>query len=135
MREDKNKSPAFAHTHGPLEPELISEETDDMSWVQHLRVPHDLSCWPGHFPQRAILPGVVQLSWAVALVQKRMQSCTPPTRIEALKFKIPVVPGQLLCLTVKRGSSEGRFSFEFGHAGSIHSKGRLVFARAREDDQ
>jgi len=134
MRETQLKSPAPTYEQDPLAPELISEERDHNGWVQHLRVPDELPCWPGHFPERAILPGVVQLSWAVAAVQRWMQSTTPPTLIEALKFKTPVLPGQPLTLTVRKGSAVGSFVFEFRNADSIHSKGRLIFSELGKRD-
>ena len=109
--------------------ELLSEQRNPNCWTQYLRVPLDLACWPGHFPTQSILPGVVQLTWVVTAIQKWLESAPPIARIEALKFKAPILPGETLTLVLRRDDS--RFRFEFKRGEEVCSQGRLTLAQSK----
>ena len=54
-------------------------------------------CWfKGHFPGRAILPGVVQLHWAVSVSHSLFSTNTPPRAVNRLKFQKVVVPPRVI---------------------------------------
>ena len=69
----------------------------------------------GHFPDRAVMPGVLiveaMAQTAGALVVHNMESGSTPSvyflAIEKAKFRKPVVPGDLLRMTVKRIARRG----------------------------
>lgn len=79
----------------------------------------------GHFPELAILPGVVQLDQAI-------RACTPwyPLqqflRIDRLKFMHPIQPGSALTLTL-RHQKPGQVDFEYRLGEQGLSSGCLVF--------
>jgi 3-hydroxymyristoyl/3-hydroxydecanoyl-(acyl carrier protein) dehydratase len=35
-----------------------------------MRVPLELDCWPGHFPNWSVVPGVLQLDWVIEIIAK-----------------------------------------------------------------
>ncbi|MDH3336265.1 MAG: hypothetical protein OER22_05260 [Gammaproteobacteria bacterium] len=97
----------------------------------HIRMQVDVSqdlCWfRGHFPKQPVLPGIVQLHWAVIIVQACFGFSAVPTEIKRLKFKKVVTPPHIFELSVSRKSgNEAQFEY---HTGSEqNSEGRLVFA-------
>lgn len=85
-----------------------------------LRVPANLVHFTGHFPGLPILPGVVQIDWAVQLGAEHWPEVRSMLAIERLKFMAPVPPGAILHLTLARDAARGkvRFSFRLGERDS-----------------
>ncbi len=109
-----------------LDPEILAERRVRGRWEQDLRVPADLGCWPGHFPERPILPGVLQVDWAMKLLARWLGGEAWPRRVEGLKFKQFVRPGQLLTLTLEQEPGGGRFRFRLAKGATTFSLGRIV---------
>lgn len=106
-----------------IDPEVLDERRSEGAIEQVLRVPDALDCWPGHFPVRAIVPGVLQLRWVVELAARWLG----PARLvglEGLKFKRPIGPGQRLTLRLTRAA--GSVHFRLADGDSLFSLGRLV---------
>ena len=106
-----------------LDPEVLQERRGEDAIEQELRVPERLDCWPGHFPVRALLPGVLQLGWVVKLAERWLG----PARlvgVEGLKFKHPIGPGQRLTLRLECGPGGVRFRLADG--ATVFSLGRLL---------
>ncbi len=105
-----------------------------------LEVPTGLACWPGHFPGEPMLPGVVQVDWALREVERWRGGGARPSGIDGLKFKQPVRPGEELVLvlelerestdTVALGSGDGGklIAFSFRRADEVVSQGRLRYS-------
>ena len=94
-----------------------------------LDVPENLSWFRGHFPDQPVLAGIVQLHWAVLVVQACFGFSGPPTAIKRLKFKQVVTPPEVMELTVSlKSSSESQFRFSV--ADGENSAGCLVFAES-----
>ncbi len=113
-----------------LEPEILAERFDAKRAQRELRVPESLACLPGHFPGQPIVPGVVQLDWAMALAARWLGGSPWPRRIEALKFKSPLLPGQRATLALEREPGSGSLSFELASGETVFSLGRLVLEDA-----
>lgn len=92
-----------------------------------LAIPADLDCFLGHFPGRAILPGVVQLDWAIRLADEYLGTGREVARILALKFSRIVRPGARLTLWLAP-NADG-MSFRYEGDGEICSSGRIACAR------
>ena len=94
-----------------------------------LRVPPELECFAGHFPGMPLLPGVVQVEWAVALAQPRF--ALPPrfSHIAALKFMRVIQPGETLVLELGFDASRGELGFTYRDSqGRECSSGRIGFS-------
>jgi 3-hydroxymyristoyl/3-hydroxydecanoyl-(acyl carrier protein) dehydratase len=109
-----------------LLPEVLDERTDESSLEQDWRVPAQLDCWPGHFPQQSILPGVLQIDWLMRTIRAWTGRSQRPARIEALKFKQLVFPGERLTLRLERDAGGAVFRFRIGSGDAIISSGRVV---------
>ena len=92
-----------------------------------LDISPEMSWFRGHFPDQPVLPGVVQVHWAVIAAVALFGFSAAPPEIKRLKFKKVVVPPQVLELSLQR-HSENEVQFEYGSLGNQKSLGRLVFA-------
>ena len=85
----------------------------------------ELAAFEGHFPQGAILPGVVLLDWAVRLGREAFGLSGGMLRMETLKFQQLVRPGAEL--NVALTWAPGRLDFRFTSSHGVHAVGRLRF--------
>lgn len=109
-----------------LVPEVLEEQRSDAGIEQRIRIPERLACWPGHFPGHPVVPGVLQVHWAIALAGRLLGAIPAVRRIEVLKFKQLLLPGRELDLRVTRGKSPGSFHFEFADGDEVFSSGRVM---------
>jgi len=84
--------------------------------VLHRRVPVDHPSFPGHFPGRPILPGVLLLAEVMeALRELGDATAAAGCEIASAKFLSPVLPGDELTITLQASSSSGwRFDVHAG---------------------
>jgi 3-hydroxymyristoyl/3-hydroxydecanoyl-(acyl carrier protein) dehydratase len=95
-------------------PEVVSEtrEGDKVSMV--LFVPATLGHFAGHFPGFPILPGVVQVDWAVRLARRHFGRLQESYGIDAFKCRAPVPPQTRL--TLELAYDEPRSALRFAYA-------------------
>ena len=84
----------------------------------------------GHFPQFAILPGVVQIGWAEHYARARYGFDGGIAALEQVKFKRPILPGAKLTLVLKPDAAARRLRYEYRDAESSYSSGILNFGGA-----
>lgn len=113
-------------------PEFVAEKKSERLVEQQLRVPEQLDCWPGHFPHWTVVPGVLQLDWVLKAIASWIGTTPRIARIERLKFKRPMGPGQAFTLTVERGASRAAFGFRLASGGDTFSVGRVVLRETGE---
>ncbi len=116
----------FAPVSGALSAaEIVSESIETDRCRQTLRVPETLGCLAGHFPAMPVVPGFVQLQWAIEAAGRLAGTEVVPRRMEAVKFREMVRPGDVVELTVERLSGED-VRFAFVRQGVTVSSGRLL---------
>jgi 3-hydroxymyristoyl/3-hydroxydecanoyl-(acyl carrier protein) dehydratase len=86
-----------------------------------------LAAFEGHFPAAAILPGVVQLAWAIDAGRECFGLHAPVRRIEALKFQQVVRPGTRLGLTLQWDADKRKLQFRLESSAGVHGSGRLHY--------
>ncbi len=106
------------------EPRLLRRIDADTAEVE-IDLPADHPAFAGHFPERPILPGVVQLDWAVRLASLAFDLSPQPACQVQVKFVQLVTPNQTLILRLNRTGETIRFEFRVG--GAIASTGRFRF--------
>ena len=111
----------------PLQPEILSEERIDAGLRLQLRVPATLDHFEGHFPGLPILPGVVQLDWAIQIATRHFAIDTPFNALENLKFQAPVQPELELSLELNWDADRKRLEFLYRTGDRKHSSGRVCF--------
>ncbi len=92
-----------------------------------LSIPSDLEYFAGHFPGSPIVPGVVQLKWAVESARRIFGVAGEVTRMEALKFHHVMVPGAVATLTLKWNAADRKLDFTYAAGEARFSSGRLSF--------
>jgi acyl-coenzyme A synthetase/AMP-(fatty) acid ligase/3-hydroxymyristoyl/3-hydroxydecanoyl-(acyl carrier protein) dehydratase len=94
-----------------------------------LLLPSGLAVFDGHFDGFPILPGVVQLNWAVNLARQHLPVTGHPGQLAQLKFRLPIRPRDFLALKLELQTQAGRdwVVFDYRRDGEICSSGRIAF--------
>ena len=114
----------------PKQPEVLSQNQLDGVWTLRLAVPPDLAFFSGHFPTTPVLPGVVQVEWAMALSQQLLDLPPRFAGMEVLKFQQLVRPGDVLELTLRFDHERSKLHFAYRNATAPCSSGRIVLEPA-----
>lgn len=113
-----------------LQPEVLAVrpvgDTGDQVIID-LHVPVALAHFPGHFPGLPILPGVVQIDWAVRYAREHLALSGQFTALENIKFLALVLPDARLELALKWNAENTRLEFSFATSQRKYSSGRIVF--------
>lgn len=106
-------------------PPVLSVLEDSQHIRMLLEIRPELEWFRGHFPGRPVLPGIVQVHWAVLLATARFGLHSAPAEIKRLKFKNVVVPPAILELSITP-SKPGEVAFAWTGSGQLCSEGQLV---------
>lgn len=94
-------------------PELLDHQLDQNTLTLTLFIPAALYYFAGHFPGSPILPGVVQLHWAVDYARKYLGVQGQFAGMSAVKFQQIIQPEQTITLelTFDEGKNQLRFCY------------------------
>jgi 3-hydroxymyristoyl/3-hydroxydecanoyl-(acyl carrier protein) dehydratase len=109
-----------------MQPELLEQRQEQDQHLFTLHVPLDLACFSGHFPKTPVLPGVVQVDWAIALASELLPGQRRFAGMEVLKFQQLVRPGDEVLLSLRWDSERGKLYFAYTCAGQACSSGRIL---------
>ncbi|OAJ57533.1 AMP-dependent synthetase [Paraburkholderia ginsengiterrae] len=93
--------------------EVLAEARSGDTLHYELRVPPTLVHFAGHFPGLPILPGIVQVDWAMRLAADHLPAVRALASIDRLKFMAPVSPGAVLKLTLAHDAARRRVQFAY----------------------
>ena len=89
---------------------------------------------PGHFPGNPIVPAVVILAEVSAAIKVAFGSGTEITRLPAVKFLAPLLPGERIRIALQpRGTAALQFTVTRG--GQRIALGTAEFSRGAHSDQ
>jgi 3-hydroxymyristoyl/3-hydroxydecanoyl-(acyl carrier protein) dehydratase len=105
-------------------------ERDAQRVLFELVAPADLVYFDGHFTGAPVLPGVVQVEWAVALGREFFD--LPPVfrSIHALKFQQVIRPDTAFSAELLYDPLKSSLAFRYYSAAGAHAGGRLMFGAA-----
>jgi len=92
-----------------------------------LEITPALPCFDGHFDDCPVVPGVVQIDWAVHYASSLLHLDWPVSRVDRLKFMCPVQPNVFIALKLIFNREKQWLDFQFFGDNQIYSKGRLVY--------
>jgi len=108
-----------------LLPTVIYESRFEQKAQRYLYVSECLEAFVGHFPSHPILPGVVQLDWAIRLGAELGAELQNFSAIPRVKFSALTLPDTVMKLTVELNNTSLSFCLE--SAAEIHSQGVIRF--------
>jgi 3-hydroxyacyl-[acyl-carrier-protein] dehydratase len=108
-------------------PELIQEVTGDGFRERTLKIADALGCLEGHFPGFPVVPAVMQLQWVMEAAVEMVGQRLALQRIEALKFKDILRPGQVFRVTLKLSPAGNSIDFRLWGDARLFSTGRFFF--------
>ncbi|MFN2644739.1 MAG: hypothetical protein ABR570_07090 [Burkholderiales bacterium] len=104
---------------------MKSETRDGDTVTVQLFVPPTYEHFTGHFPGFPILPGVVQIDWAVRLARRHFGGLQASYGLDAFKCRSPVRPATHLTLTLACDPRRLRFAYAEGERAI--SSGTVLF--------
>jgi acyl-coenzyme A synthetase/AMP-(fatty) acid ligase/3-hydroxymyristoyl/3-hydroxydecanoyl-(acyl carrier protein) dehydratase len=91
-------------------------------------VPPDLFYFDGHFPEAPILPGVVQLDWAIGYGRQYFDLPLHFQGVNALKFQHVIQANQPVTLELLHDTQKNSLNFRYYSPQGQHASGRILFA-------
>ncbi|MBT9265700.1 AMP-binding protein [Pseudomonas sp. MG-9] len=110
----------------PKAPEVLEQVETAGEWSLQLAVPADLAYFSGHFPKAPVLPGVVQVEWALKLGQQLLDLPGKFAGMEVLKFQQLVRPGDEIQLHLRFDRERGKLYFAYRNDTATCSSGRIL---------
>ena len=113
-----------------VDPIVVEHRVRADSAEIELVVPHDLHFVRGHFPGAPVVPGVVQIKWAIALARRYLAIGEGFTAMENVKFQRAMTPQSRVTLTLEYAAAARKLRFSFASKDGRHSSGRVVVGAA-----
>ncbi|MFG6204742.1 ApeI family dehydratase [Pseudomonas retamae] len=110
----------------PKAPEVLEQIETNGEWSLQLSVPPDLAYFSGHFPKAPVLPGVVQVEWALNLGRQLLKLDGAFAGMEVLKFQQLVRPGDEIQLHLRFDAERRKLYFAYRNDTATCSSGRIV---------
>ncbi|HLJ62541.1 MAG TPA: hypothetical protein VKT70_00440 [Stellaceae bacterium] len=108
------------------EPTLLSEACHGQKANLRLFVPSSLVFFQGHFRDFPILPGVVQLDWAIRHGRRHFTIPGHPATLK-VKFPTPLRPETEITLALTFEPERQRLRFECRGGALLHAIGEIGF--------
>jgi 3-hydroxymyristoyl/3-hydroxydecanoyl-(acyl carrier protein) dehydratase len=110
-------------------PEIVGLVRSEEQATLKLIVPEELLYFRGHFPGFAILPGVVQLDWAIQYGREHFALGAVFANAIRIKFRKPIRPNHQLTLSIKYVPARNCIYFDYADAEGACSSGQVGFAQ------
>jgi acyl-CoA synthetase (AMP-forming)/AMP-acid ligase II/3-hydroxymyristoyl/3-hydroxydecanoyl-(acyl carrier protein) dehydratase len=127
--EDRGAGQPRARPRFPLL-QVLEQALDGESprMLLELTVPADLLYFDGHFTVAPVLPGVVQVDWAIHYGRRYFGLDGAFGGINALKFQQMIRPEQPVRLELVHDRAKGSINFRYFSEAGAHASGRILFA-------
>ncbi|WP_333650051.1 ApeI family dehydratase [Candidatus Binatus sp.] len=106
-------------------PEIVGVTRLEDRLELNLVIPGALLYFRGHFPNFPILPGIVQLDWAIQYGKQHFAlGAVSPTTIK-IKFRKPIRPNHRVTLSLKHLRVRNSLEFNYTDAEGACSSGQI----------
>lgn len=110
-----------------LFPEILDTTKIQDGIILAIRIPQNLAYFIGHFDQISIVPGVVQIHWAVHYAQIYLGLNAVFSHMEAIKFKELLLSEQPIKLELRYQFDTQKLVFCYFSETAEYSSGRIYF--------
>ncbi|HEY4294154.1 hypothetical protein [Luteibacter sp.] len=107
------KVDALLRTALPESAIVLGERREGDTCILDLELPLDLACFADHFPDAPVLPGVLQVGWALELAASRLGTPATCRAMDGMKFQRLLRPGDRVQLTLRHDAVRGRLHFAY----------------------
>ena len=114
------------HDARPRRPALRVLEQAPARVLLELTVPPDLLYFDGHFSVAPVLPGVVQVDWALHYGRLHFGLAVPFAGMHALKFQQMIRPGTPVQLELAWDEVKRSLNFRYFSDAGAHASGRIL---------
>jgi 3-hydroxymyristoyl/3-hydroxydecanoyl-(acyl carrier protein) dehydratase len=113
-------------------PEIDSLERARDELSLHFVISGEVRYFDGHFPELSLLPGVVQIGWAVELARLHLAGSGDGTMehfrsLATVKFVRVIQPGERVWLRLSLDRARRELHFEYRRGDETCSSGRVLF--------
>jgi len=115
-----------AVSHRPRFPQMRELEREPLRVLLEVTAPANLLYFDGHFDVAPILPGVVQVEWAIHYGRQYFGLPAGFKGINALKFQQVIQPDMPVRLELSHDAVKGGLHFRYASEAGQHSSGRVV---------
>ncbi|MBB1594968.1 AMP-binding protein [Achromobacter sp. UMC46] len=117
---------AGARPVDPVAVELPGQPAGERRFA--LDIPYDLAHFSGHFPSVPVVPGVVQIGWAISLAQRGLHPGLRFGGMEALKFQKLLRPGDRAVMALRWDETKQKLYFTCTVDDAPCASGRILQA-------
>jgi len=112
-------------------PEVVSSfvNHDKRNATMEFIVPSTIPALKGHFPERPIVAGVVQIHWVDRFSRQQMNLSSTAHKMDRIKFKSVLVPGVRCRMNVQWDKTKEIVVFEIKSGDTVFASGRLYYER------
>ena len=120
-------------TLGPVQhAEVLYKNISDNKAEIGLKIPRDLAYFEGHFAKFPIVPGVVQLHWAVVFAKDIFKVESPISKGSQIKFTNLMPPEETLVLTLEHIPEKLLITYLYNNDTKSFSSGRLTYSDGKD---
>lgn len=111
----------------PRTPQVVVLEHAPRQVTLEVLAPAGLFYFDGHFDGAPVLPGVVQLDWAIRYGRRHFALGAAFCAVHALKFQHVIRPGMPVMLELNHDPARGSLAFRYYSGAGQHATGRIDF--------
>ena len=104
----------------------MSENNEIGEYILTGTVPLDLAYFGGHFQQFPLVPGAIEIHWAVSLAKKFYGENWQIERIENLKFQQFIRPNDLITIRLAEDKIKNKIQFQISVGEKNCAGGRIM---------
>lgn len=106
-------------------PDVCIRRRESDAVVLDLRIPAEHEAFAGHFPGYPVLPGVVQVDWAIRLAAAHLGLVAMGASDIQIKFRNIILPDAPLALTLRLDRSRNWLTFAYDSPEAPKSSGLI----------